>query len=285
MDISGAVTAAIDSWLAALLTALLGPALAAVSELIFRTPSFAAIPAVAQTWQLIRGVVDALFVLAWLAAGLLIMTQGGIDARYSAKVVIPRVALAAILANASLVLCGALIALNNAVVDAVLAPSPVATLARALGPLLGSGHVGLDLIAVLVGLAAAVLAMLLVVLCIGRAFVLLLATALAPLALATYALPQTDELARLWWRVFTGLLFIQVVQAVLVRIASEVLAAGDWLGGPVPGFVSGLIIVTLLYALLRLPFAAYSWAFRARLSDNPVVGTIALGARAIAGVA
>src|SRR5205823_3286682 len=122
-----------------------------------------------------------------------------------------------------------------------------------------------DIVAVLVALVAAVLAALLVVLFIGRALVLLVATALAPLALATYALPNTDEVARLWWRVFVALLFVQVLQALLVRIALGVLAGGTWLGGPTSTFVSGLLVIALLYALLRLPFAAYAWAFHAPL--------------------
>src|SRR5438093_1452655 len=108
--------AALNTWLSAVATALLRPAVAAAAELLFRTPDFAALPALRETWQVVRGVSDALFLLAFVGAGALVMTQAGSDARYAAKVIVPRIVLAAVLANASLAICGALVALNNALV-------------------------------------------------------------------------------------------------------------------------------------------------------------------------
>jgi hypothetical protein len=122
---------------------------------------------------------------------------------------------------------------------------------------------------------------LLVVLFIGRDLVLLVATVMAPLALATYALPQTEELARLWWRVFGALLFVQVGQAVLVQIGAELVVHSECLGGPVPGLVGGLVGVTVLYLLLKLPFAAYQWAFRQAIGQTALVRTVLVGARAL----
>src|SRR6267142_4157284 len=107
MDVSGTVAAAINAWLSGLATQLLDPAVAAVSDLLFRTPAFTEVAAVAQTWGVVRGVADALFVLAWLGAGIIVMTRGGTEARYSAKVLVPRVVLTAVLVNASLALCAA----------------------------------------------------------------------------------------------------------------------------------------------------------------------------------
>jgi len=283
MDITTLVTGAITAWLGALETAILGPALAAATELLFRTPDLTHVAAVRDASELTRYVADTLFALAVLVAGVFVMTQGGTDARYTVKTVAPRLVLAAVLSNVSLVLASAFIALNNAVVDAVLAPSPQATIAAALASLTAAGPIGADLLGLVIGLVAAILALLLVALAIGRLFILLLALAAAPLALATYALPQTSELARLWWRIFGGLLFVQVVEAVLVHVAAGVIASGDWLGGPVPGLVSGLVVVTLLYALVRLPFTAYAWAFHARLERSVVVRTLLVGARAVRG--
>jgi len=283
MDLTALVTGAINAWLGSLAGAVLGPALAALTDLLFRTPDFAGIRAARDAWELTREVADALLVLAVLGAGVLVMVRGGSDARYAAKTLVPRVALAAVLANTSLVIASALIALNNALVAAVLAPSPAAIVAAAFAALEATGPVGADLLGLVIGIVAAILALLLVALAVGRVFVLLLAVAAAPLALATYALPQTDELARLWWRIFAGLLFVQVLEAVLVRVAAGVIASGDWLGGPVPGLVSGLVVVTLLYALVRLPFAAYAWAFHARLERSVIVRTLLVGAHAVRG--
>jgi hypothetical protein len=124
-----------------------------------------------------------------------------------------------------------------------------------------------QIIAFVVGLASAALAILLVALFLGRDLPLMLAMILAPLALLMYALPQTEELARLWWRVFCALLFVWVVQAALMNVGMDVLANADWFGEPASGIVSGLLVISLLYLLLR-PFAAYGWAFRSSQHDD-----------------
>jgi hypothetical protein len=281
VDLASQVAEAINAWLESLVTAILAPSLAAAGQLLFSTPAFDAIPQIQRSWELVRNVADALFVVVFMAAGVLVMTSGGTDSRYTAKVLVPRVVLAAVLANASLAICGALIRVNNALVTGLLGPTPGASAVTALAQLVTSGQAGNQVLGIVIGLAAAVLAVLLVVLFIGRDLVLLVATVMAPLALATYALPQTEELARLWWRVFGALLFVQVGQAVLVQIGAELVVHGEWLGGPVPGLVSGLVGVTVLYLLLKLPFAAYRWAFRQAIGQTPLVRSILVHARAL----
>lgn len=281
MDLSSQVAEAINAWLQSLVAAVLAPSLAMAGQLLFSTPAFDAIPQIQRSWELVRNVADALFVVAWIAAGVLVMTGGGTDSRYTAKVLVPRIVLAAVLANASLAICGAVIRANNALVTGLLGPTPGASAVTSLAQLVTGGQAGNQVLGILIGLAAAVLAVLLVVLFIGRDLVLLLATIMAPLALATYALPQTEELARLWWRVFGALLFVQVGQAALVQIGAEVVAHGEWLGGPVPGLIGGLVGVTLLYLLLKLPFAAYQWAFRQPIGQTALVRGVLVRARAL----
>jgi hypothetical protein len=281
MDLTSQVIEAINAWLESLVTQILGPSLGVAGQLLFSTPAFDAVPEIQRNWELVRNVADALFVVAWLAAGVLVMTAGGTDSRYGAKVLVPRVVLAAVLANSSLAICGGLIRLNNALVTGLLGPTPAASAVAGLAQLVSSGHAGNQVLGILIGLAAAVLAVMLVALFIARDLVLLVATVMAPLALATYALPQTEELGRLWWRVFGALLFVQVGQAVLVQIGAELVVHTDWLGGPVPGLVSGLLAVTVLYLLFKLPFATYHWAFRQPIGQTALVRTVLVGARAL----
>ena len=282
MDLTAQVIDAINGWLRWAATQLLGPALSAISGILFATPAFDRIPEVAQLWTLVRNVADALFVLAVIAAGVLVMASGTFDSRYTAKLLVPRVALAAVAANASLAIVGALIALENAIVLGLLGDEPGAAVTQQLAALLAGPAEG-QFVGILVTVAAAALGLLLVAISIGRDVVLLIATVLAPLALATYALPLTDELARLWWRVYGALLFVQVVQAVLVLIGLELLRHTDWLGGPVPDLVSGLVLVSVLYLLFRLPFAAYQWVFQRPLVQSAPVRTIVFAARAALG--
>ncbi|MGC4857575.1 hypothetical protein ACLQ24_30475, partial [Micromonospora sp. DT4] len=94
---------------------------------------------------------------------------------------------------------------------------------------------------------------------IVRFAVALVLTAVAPIALACHALPQTDGVARMWWRSYVAMLAIPVVQAF-------VLFAGQWmlldtstmlplLGLPVePGGVLNLFVVmVLLWTTLKVP--------------------------------
>ena len=282
MDVTSQVIDAINGWLQSLAAHLLRPALAAASQLLFQTPTFDSIPEVSRTWAVVRDLTDGLFVLALLAAGVMVMASGTFESRYSAKALIPRIVLAAIAANTSLALCGALIKLDNALVGGVVGPDPGTTSFNQLAAMVQGPQVSDQVVGSLVGLAAAVLAILLVGLYIGRDIVLVVATVLSPLALATYALPQTEEIARIWWRVFSALLFVQVIEAILVELGLQLLRHTDWLGGPTSDLVSGLVLITLLFLLFKIPFAAYHWAFRHPLSQSPIVQTAVTTAKVVA---
>jgi hypothetical protein len=249
MDITSQVIDAINGWLQSLAEHLLRPALTAAGQLLFQTPAYDSIPDVGRAWSLVRDAADGLFVLALLAAGVLVMASGTFESRYSAKVLVPRIVLAAVSANASLAICGGLIRIDNALVQGLLGPHPGASTFAQLAGMIQGPAASDQVVGSLVSIAAAILAVLLVVLYIGR--------------------------ARLWWRMFSALLFVQVVQAVLVEVGLQLLRHTDWLG-PVSDLTSGLVLITLLYLLFKLPFAAYQWAFRQRLSQSPVVqGTVA----------
>jgi hypothetical protein len=88
---------------------------------------------------------------------------------------------------------------------------------------------------------------------------LLVLTAVAPLALACHALPQTDPVARLWWRSYGVALAIPIGQGLT-------LYAGHWmlvdsgamlpdLGLPVEvtGTVNLLIVMVLLWTTVKVP--------------------------------
>jgi hypothetical protein len=279
MDLTAQIIDAMTAWLQTVATALITAAFAAVGQLIFSTPALDQIPEVQAAWSLVQATANSLFGLAILAAGILVMASGTVESRYSAKLLVTRLALAAIGANASLALTGALIQLDNALVAGLLGPDPSARTVSDLVAAIHGVHPVNQYVSVIVGLWAAALAMFLVALYIGRDLALLLATVAAPLALATYALPQTDEIARLWVRVFLALLFVQVVQAVLVLVALQLLRRTDWLGGAASDLISGLMLIALLYLLFKLPFAAYHWALRQTVRQGPLAEPLALAAR------
>src|SRR5260370_19063163 len=164
MDITSQVIDAINGWLQSLAEHLLRPALAAAGQLLFHTHAYGAIPEVGRTWSLVRDAGDGLFVLALLAAGVLVMASGTFESRYLAKVLVPRIVLAAVSANASLAICGGLIRIDNALVQGLLRPHPGASTFAQLAGVIQGPAASHPVVGSPVSTAAAVLGGLVVVL-------------------------------------------------------------------------------------------------------------------------
>src|SRR5207247_9501141 len=169
--------------------------------------------------------------------------------------------------------CGALIRFANGLVVSFVGTSGTSyVLGQLASVALGPGMT--QLLPIALALAAAIVAMLLIVVYIARDLLLLVATVAGPLALVMYSLPQTEDIARLWTRAFSALLFVQVVQALLLRIAVQLLQRTDWLGAS-SELISGLLLLTLLHVLFKLPLAAYPRAFqRPLMRPTPVAGLL-----------
>ncbi|MBM0258768.1 hypothetical protein [Micromonospora sp. 4G55] len=249
-------------WLATAILASLDALIGVISSALLITPNVTALPQV----QALTGrsvlVVDTVFVLAFTAAGVLTMTAGGSEgSRYTVKNLLPRLIVGFVAAHFSQLWCGMLIELANALTAALTTPDGDSDGAlRAVKTHITAGQ---DKTAALLFVACvAIIAVLLA----GTAFsvivrfaVVLVLTAAAPLALACHALPQTDAVARLWWKSYTGTLAVPVVQGFT-------LYAGQWmltdpehllpvLGLPVdPGGVLNLFVVmVMLWTTLRVP--------------------------------
>lgn len=200
-DVSGQISNAIDGWFRSLVTDALNPMLELIGKTVLATPQVAGQGAVGQIWLISLGIADGLLVLFLLAAGALLMTNETLHSRYALKDAIPRIVIAAVVANASLSLSGQLISFANALSSGFLAGGvdPAQASLQLKGFILGAiANAGIFVI--LLGLVAAALAVVLLILYIVRATVVLILIAGAPLLLITHALPQTDGLARLWWR-------------------------------------------------------------------------------------
>ena len=270
-DVSGQIGNAIDSWFSGLVTDALNPTLDLVGETVLSTPQIAGQGQVNQIWLITLAIADSLLVLFVLAAAVLVMTHETLHTRYALKDALPRIAFAAITANASLSISGQMIDAANALSSGFLAGGvdPVQASAQlkafVLAALSGAG-----IFVILLGLAAAVLAVILLVLYIVRAAVILILIAAAPLLLLTYVLPQTDGLARLWWRAMAAALGVQVAQALVLATAVQVFfnAGGNAaLGLSVGGSLINLLVcICLFWILVRIPFWAKAMVLSGRRS-------------------
>ena len=270
-DIPGQIKKAIDDWFRHLVTDALNPALELVGKTLLSTPQVVSSGRVGQLWAYSLGIADALLVLLTVIAGALVMGHETVQSRYALKDALPRLAFAAIVANASLALSGQLIGIANAFAFGFLAggvdPAQASdSLKQFIVGAVASGGIFL----IFLGLACAVVAVILLVLYIVRAALIVVLVCAAPLMLIAHALPQTEGLARLWWRGMTAALGVQVAQAFLLATAVRVFFTSEGhsaLGLSVTGSLIDLLVaLCLLWLLVKVPFWAKELAFSNRPS-------------------
>lgn len=198
---------------------------------------------------------DALLGAVVLFASLRSMWERSLRARYSLKVMLPKLLLALVLVHFSLPLMQMAIDLDNALCAVVLdLGDELRVDGLPWSPLLSPDAVahmsatndifhGVFTVAVVVALVILVLAYVL------RTALLSVLVVAAPLAGLCSTLPETRGHARSWMRLFTVTVFMQPVQLLVLRVA-EVLAVER--GG---GLVQSLEALATLYLMLKVPGA------------------------------
>ncbi|HTB50849.1 MAG TPA: hypothetical protein VK701_07715 [Solirubrobacteraceae bacterium] len=271
-DIPGKVEEAINEWFASLVKDALDPAMVLVGRTLLSTPQIAGESEVRSYWQLSLGVADALLVLVVMAAGAIVMHHETLQTSYALKEFIPRLVIAGIASNASLALSGQMVAFANALSTGLLGngvdPEQAGhTLELLVLHSIADGGIFL----VLLGLACAVLAVALLILYLVRASLIVLLVCAAPLLLIAHGLPQTEGMARFWWRAMFAALGVQIAQALTLAAAVHVFFAS---GKSVLGVGTGgslidlLLVLCLFWVLLRIPFWAKEMAFSRRFSST-----------------
>ncbi len=281
-DITGHIEAAIDDWFRNLVTSALDPILILLGHTLLATPNVTAQSRVGQLWQMTEGIADAFLVLFVLVGGAIVMGHETVQTRTAIKDVLPRIVIAAIAVNASLSLAGLVISTADSLSQAVLGQgvdaSQAATVLRQL--VLGSLADG-GIFVVLIGGVVAVLAMVVLATYIIRLAMVILLVVAAPICLVCHALPQTEGLAKLWWRAFFGALAVQVAQSLVLITALRVfLASGGSanLGiASTGGLVDLLVSACLCWVLVKIP----SWVSRVVFSGSRSHGGIGRVARDI----
>jgi hypothetical protein len=270
-DIPGRIRKAIDDWFRHLVTDALNPALELVGQTLLSTPQVVGAARVGELWAYSLGIADALLVLVLVVSGALVMAHETVQSRYALKDALPRLGFAAIAVNASLALSGQMIAFTNALSFGFLSggvdPTQAsASLKQFIVGAVASGGIFL----IFLGLACAIVAVILLVLYIVRAALVVVLVCAAPLMLLAHALPQTEGLARLWWRGMAAALGVQVAQAFLLATAVRVFFSSEGhsaLGLSVTGSLIDLLVaLCLLWLLVKVPFWAKDLAFSSRPS-------------------
>jgi hypothetical protein len=268
-DITGHIEAAIDDWFRDVVTSALDPILTLLGHTLLATPNVTAQSRVGQLWQMTEGIADAFLVLFVLVGGAIVMGHETVQTRTAIKDILPRIVVAAVAVNASLSLAGLAISTADSLSQAVLGqgvdPSQAAVVLRQL--VLGSLADG-GIFVVLLGGVVAVLAIILLATYIVRLALVILLIVAAPVCLVCHALPQTEGLAKLWWRAFAGTLAVQVAQSLVLVTALRVFLAS---GGPANlgiastgGLVDLLVSACLCWVLVKIP----GWVSRVVFSGS-----------------
>jgi hypothetical protein len=266
--VGGLVTSAIDAWLRGLADSALAPVLHVLGAALASTPDVTGVSRVRSLWGFTDGLASSLVVLFVLAGGALVMTHETLQTRYALKDVLPRLVAGAVLANVSLLVCGAAVSLADGLSTGLLGSGAAqGAETRALEHLVTSATGDGGIFFVLLGLVVALLGVVLLCTYVARVAVLVVLVVAAPLALVCHALPKTEGLAQLWWRALAACLGVQVAQALVLLVGLQVLtgpASGNVLGLGTGGLVDLLVMICLLVVLVRIP----SWAVRAVLGGR-----------------
>jgi hypothetical protein len=269
-DVAGRLRQAVNRWLRDLVASAIDPAVDLATRSVLATPDLAAPGGrVRELWGLSVALANTGYVLLVTTGGVLLMSNETLQARYTIKEVAPRLVVGLLASNTSLLLVGFGIQVANALSRALLGPGVDPDRARAtLKAVLVFPLNDAEVLLTLVALVVVVLALILGASYVLRVAVLVALTVGGPLALACHALPQTEAVARWWWRGVTACLAIPVAQSLVLICALRVFFHTD--GDQVLGLGSArlvdlLVAVCLLWLLARIP----AWAARLVFVGRP----------------
>lgn len=281
--ISGWITSQINTWFADLAGYAIKPLLDALATTLLITPSIEGQGRLQDLWHATLIIANGSFLLFATAGGVLAMTYESVQTRYAIKEILPRLVLAFLAVNASFLLTSQAITISNALAQALLGQEFDARRAANAVRYLIVLPDDSPIFYILLALVAVVLLVVLLITFVLRIALTTLLVVAAPLALACHALPQTDGLARLWWRVFTGLLLIQICQSLTIVTAVRVFFNQD--GRELMGLTGSgqlynlLLALVLLIILVRIP----TWVSRAMfLPGNRGLGVVRIVKYALA---
>lgn len=263
VGIGGWITGQINAWFANLVSLAIKPLLELLASTLLSTPSVATQNRVQDLWQATAAMANGAFILLVVLAGILVMGHETVQTRHALKEIAPRLAVAFGAANFSFFLTTQLIDLANGVSTALLGQGFDAKRATTAIRFMIVPPANSEIFYILLTLVAVVLLVLLLITFVFRVAMTTLLVIAAPLALACLALPQTDGLARLWWRAFAGLLLIQVAQSLTLVTAVRIFFNQDGREAaglqPVGQLYNLLLALCLLVILVRIP----GWVSRA----------------------
>lgn len=258
-DIPGQIRKAITSLFSWMVEQALNPVLDWLGHTLLATPDLTSHEAIRSMWTANLVLANSFFVLFVTAAAFIVSVRQTLQTRYGVKELAPRLVLAMVLANTSLLLFDKAIELVNALTQAIAGEGvDPDTAAQALIGALGAAREGSNFLVTLLVLGAVMIAIVVTITFLLRIAVLGVLIGLAPPALLCLGLPQTEPIARTWVRAVVACFGIQIGQAVILLAAIRLFLtpAGPTVLGFVAsgdGYIQVLVCYAMLYLLIKLP--------------------------------
>ncbi len=188
-----------------------------------------------EAWKVMRNFANGAFVIAFLIIIFSQLTGSGVS-NYGVKKMLPRLVISAILVNISFFICAIAVDISNILgisMTSLFGTIQIPTEVKVDGISSGEGWAGIvgavitgaavGTAAVYIGLSALIPALLVVVVSILTVFIVLIArqaliillVTVAPLAFVAYLLPNTEDLFNKWRKLFTTLLLMFPVIAII----------------------------------------------------------------------
>jgi hypothetical protein len=258
-DIGGQVRRGITDFFHNLVESALNPVLETMGQTVLATPDLTSNEQIRTVWTANLVVANTAFVLFIVAAGFVIVSRETLQTSYGLKELAPRIVVAGLASNLSLLLIGQMIEFANALTAGIAGQGvdPGAA-AQALADIWADAAVGTNFLASLLMIAIVVMAIIVMITFIIRVAVLCVLLVVAPLALLFHALPQTEQLAFTWWKAVAGCFAIQLGQtAVLVAAVTVFLTptGPSVLGFPASGsgWLGLLVALAMMWLLVKIP--------------------------------
>jgi hypothetical protein len=232
------------------------------SEASFLTPSLDSEPRVQQLWQLLLEVADSVLLLLVIVGA--VMVVAGDWTYLEAKALAPRVIVAGVVMNLSLVIMGQAINWSNDVVKGFLSFESSTSLAPAVSNVISGVRTPIMLALLLI------VVLLLLLSNLVRLVVILAITVGAPLMHVFGVLPATDGIARAWWRAMAACLIAPMVQALLMVFGVWIALSGS---SPFSSVFtnpvwSSLVDATMLLVIIALMAVSPLWMLKRALGEG-----------------
>jgi hypothetical protein len=233
-----------------------------LSATVFTSPDVTGLPQVRFVAGDAQIAANAAMVLVVMVAGILAMTHGSVQDRYTIKELLPRLVIGFAAANLSAPIVSGVINAGNALTQSMAGQrfnsvDSFNQIKRVIHDT--TTDPSMFVVALVLRELAMWMLVLLVITWLGRIGVLLIVAGVAPVALMCHALPQTEPVARIWWRSLLSCLAVQVLQAVTLYMAVATLLSPQAnlpaLGLPndPTGLFNLLIACFLLWLVIRIP--------------------------------